>query len=381
MNTRGRRRRRKGNVLVLTTFLMVCLIALLALTVDLGYLKVARTELQRSADAAAMAGAWELIDEAALSGDSCPYYLEQEARTRAAEYAGLNTVTTQGPALDYQDVQVGYLPNPLDPASQMLFNTGHPPNAVQVSVRKTAGLNGEVPLFFARLLGYDGSSLQAQATAALVNNVIGWTTPSSGENLDLLPFALDQVTWTALVEEGVGEDDWTYDPETGELSAGSDGILEVNLFPQDTGAPGNRGTVDIGSNNNSTADIARQIVEGVSPQDLEYHDGEIKLDENGELFLNGDTGISAGVKDELVEIKGNPRTILIFREVHGPGNNATYTIVGFAGIRIMDVKLTGQMSSKRVTIQPANHVSQGAIPSSNAGTTSHFVYSPVWLVR
>jgi len=378
MNTRGRRRPRKGNVLVLTTFLMVCMIALLALTVDLGYLKVARTELQRSADAAAMAAAWELIDDDALYG-SDSYYLEEEARTKASQYAALNTVTTQGPALDYQDVLVGYLPNPLDPASPMLFGTGNPPNAVQVSVKKTAALNGEVPLFFARLIGYDGSSLQAQATAALVNSVIGWTTPSSGGNLDLLPFALDQVTWNGLLA-GVGEDDWTYDPETGELTAGSDGILEVNLFPQDTGAPGNRGTVDIGSNNNSTADIARQIVEGVSPEDLEYHDGEIKLDENGELFLNGDTGISAGVKDELASIKGNPRTILIFREVHGPGNNATYTIVGFAGIRIMDVKLTGQMSSKRVTIQPAIHVSQGAIPSPNA-QTSQFVYSPVWLVR
>ncbi len=378
MNTRGRPRARKGNVLVLTTFSMVCLIALLALTVDLGYLKVARTELQRSADAAAMAAAWELIDDDALYG-SDSYYLEEEARTKASQYAALNTVTTQGPALDYQDVLVGYLPNPLDPASPMLFGTGNPPNAVQVSVKKTSSLNGEVPLFFARFLGYDGSSLQAQATAALVNSVIGWTTPSSGGNLDLLPFALDQVTWNGLLA-GVGEDDWTYDPETGELTAGSDGILEVNLFPQDTGAPGNRGTVDIGSNNNSTADIARQIVEGVSPEDLEYHDGEIKLDENGELFLNGDTGISAGVKDELASIKGNPRTILIFREVHGPGNNATYTIVGFAGIRIMDVKLTGQMSSKRVTIQPAIHVSQGAIPSPNA-QTSQFVYSPVWLVR
>lgn len=380
MNTRGRSRPRKGNVLVLTMFSMVCLIALLALTVDLGYIKVARTELQRSADAAALAGAWELIDEDALYGNDGSCYLECAARTKASEYAGLNLVSTQGLELDYQDVQVGYLSNPFDPTSQMLSGTGNPPNAVQVSVRKTSSLNGEVPLFFARFLGFDGSSLQAQATAALVNSVIGWTTPSSGENVDLLPFALDQVTWLALVEDGVGEDDWTRDPDTGLPTSGSDGILEVNLFPQDTGAPGNRGTVDIGSNNNSTADIARQILEGVSPEDLEYHDGEIKLDENGELFLNGDTGISAGVKDELASIKGNPRTILIFREVQGPGNNATYTIVGFAGIRIMDVKLTGKMSSKRVTIQPAIHVSQGAIPSSNA-QTSQFVYSPVWLVH
>ncbi len=380
MKKSNRRRRRAGNVLVLTLFMMVGLIALMAMSVDLGYLKVARTELQRSADAAALAGTLELIDENAVYGDTSAYYLELDARTKATEYAALNAVTRQGPCLDGQDVEIGYIADPFDPTSPLLLNSGYRANAVQVSVRKTNDQNGEVPFFFARFLGMDGTSLQAEATAALVNNVVGFRTPSSGENLDLLPFALDEVTWLGLVENGIGRDDWSRNPDTGELRPGSDGILEVNLFPQDTGSPGNRGTVDIGSNNNSTADIARQILEGVSPEDLEFHGGEIKLDENGELFLNGDTGISAGVKDELASIRGNPRTILIFREVNGPGNNATYTIVGFAGIRIMHVKLTGKMSSKRVTIQPAIQVSNGAIPS-NGATTSHFVYSPVWLVR
>jgi hypothetical protein len=38
------------------------------------------------------------------------------------------------------------------------------------------------------------------------------------------------------------------------------------------------------------------------------------------------------------------------------------------------------MSSKRVTIQPANVMVKGAIAADNSGT-SQFVYSPVWLVR
>ena len=108
-------------------------------------------------------------------------------------------------------------------------------------------------------------------------------------------------------------------------------------------------------------------------------DNAVKLDENGELELNGDTGISAGVKDELESIKGEPRIIPIFRTVTGPGNNAQYTIVCFAGVRILEVKLTGKMSSKRVIIQPAPMVAKGGIAGS--GQTSQFVYSPVWLVR
>jgi hypothetical protein len=137
--------------------------------------------------------------------------------------------------------------------------------------------------------------------------------------------------------------------------------------------------VDIGSSNNSTADIARQIVYGISSADLGHHGGKLEFDENGELELNGDTGISAGVKDELASIKGKPRLIPIFSTVVGPGNNAQYTIVHWAGIRIMDVKLTGAMSQKRVIVQPCPMVVQGALPSS--GETSSYVYSPVVLVK
>ena len=36
---------------------------------DLGYICVARSELQRSADSAALAAAWELIDDHMLAGD------------------------------------------------------------------------------------------------------------------------------------------------------------------------------------------------------------------------------------------------------------------------------------------------------------------------
>ena len=139
--------------------------------------------------------------------------------------------------------------------------------------------------------------------------------------------------------------------------------------------------MDIGSSNNSTNDIARQILDGVSPEDMEYHGGKLEFDDHGELELNGDTGISAGVKDELESIKGQPRVIPIFRMVEGPGNNAQYTIVKFCGVRIVNVKLTGQMSGKRVIIQPANICLRGAIPAPDDVPRSQYVFSPVWLVR
>jgi hypothetical protein len=159
--------------------------------------------------------------------------------------------------------------------------------------------------------------------------------------------------------------------------------VEVNLFPQGTGSPGNRGTVDIGGSNNSTSDIARQILHGISSSDfasLTASGRTLEFDACGKLYLNGDTGISAGVKDELAAIIGKPRVIPIFESVTGNGNNAEYKIVRWQGIRIMAVKLTGSMSQKHVTIQVAPVVVNGIVPSPTAGVSA-YVYSPVVLVR
>jgi hypothetical protein len=194
-----------------------------------------------------------------------------------------------------------------------------------------------------------------------------------------LPFALDQQTWQNLINNS-GTDKYRWNAQTGEVELGSDGWVEVNLFPQGAGSPGNRGTVDIGSGNNSTADLARQILDGISPADLAYHGGALQMGPDGKLVLNGDTGITAGVKDELLEIIGEPRVIPIFETVSGNGNNAMYTIVKWQGIRVVAVKLSGSMSQKYVMIQVAPILVSGAIQSPTSGT-SNYVFSPVALVR
>jgi hypothetical protein len=362
----------------------VFLMAVLAFALDVGYLLTARNELQRSADAAAMAGAWELLDKTAPQGQTSSGELKQSAIYMAGLFAGYNAVTNEVPTLNVSDTEVGYIANPLDPTSPFVQSSAFPPNALRVRVQKTSLQNGEVPLFFARVLGKDSASAEAEATAALITNFAGFRIPSDGSNLDLLPFALDADTWNDLLAGG-GTDDYYYNASTGAITHGSDGVREVNLYPQGTGSPGNRGTVDIGGANNSTSDLARQILQGVSASDLAdpnmaHFNGELKFDGNGQLELNGDPGISAGIKDELATIIGRPRIIPIFSQVVGPGNNAQYTIVKFVGIRILDVDLTGSASSKKVMIQPAIVKTRGGIPSTNADS-SHFIYSPVWLVR
>lgn len=368
---------RRGIVVVLAAFFVVVLMAFAAFAIDVGYLHVARAELQRTADAAALAAGWELVDDAALSGTVEIYGAHHRARERAIEMAKLNPVCNTPPEVDYnEDIQLGYLANfsdEFDFSDPSLFN------AVRVRVQRTGERNGDVPLFFGRIFNMYGVELDAEATVAMRRNIGGFTKPPNGKNLNLLPYALDLDTWVDMLEGG-GDDNWRWDEDSGTVKCGSDTIREVNLFPQGTGSPGNRGTVNIGVTNNSTSTVRQQILTGITPEQLDLHGGELKFDENGELFLNGNTGISAAVKSDFEAIRGEKRIIPIFALVEGPGNNAEYTIVKFVGVRIMEVKLTGSMNSKRVIVQPANVIVEGALPSEFE-ESSWFVYSPARLVK
>ncbi|REK18433.1 MAG: hypothetical protein DWQ37_04170 [Planctomycetota bacterium] len=384
-NTKARQRR--GVILPLTALMLVFTLALIAFAIDLGCLQVAKVQLQQSADAAALAAAAELVDDEALTNSPGLADEIASARTYAVQYAAANKVFRDAPVVDANvgnnvsgEVVLGYLANPSDPAATMDFSDSEQFNSVQVTVQRTASSqNGEVALFFARALGIPTAPAEATATASILRNFAGFQTPSDNSNLGILPFALDQETWNSMMG-GSGSDDWQWDAATKTLSPGQDNLREVNLYPQGTGSPGNRGTVDIGGSNNSTADIARQIVSGISPADMAALGGQLVLDDDTELNLNGDTGISAGVKDELASIIGQTRVIPLFSQVAGNGNNAQYTIVKFVGVRVLEVKLTGPMSKKRVMVQPAIVKIQGGV-AGGSSQTSEFVYSPVWLVR
>lgn len=376
--------RRSGNTVVLCAIMMVMLFAMVAFAVDIGYVLTARSQLQTSADAAAMAACWELVDENCYAEN---WNGPNNARTTASLFAGLNRVAGDAPALQNEsdtagDVLVGHLANPHDASAAMTYSNPGDYNAVQVRVRRNGDQNGEVGLHFARMLGINSMPLEAQATAALVKNIRGFRLPAqSAEKIFILPFTLDQQTWDSYTNDGSGfTDDWTYDPATKTVTAGPDGIREINLYPEGEGSSANRGTVDIGGNDDNTGDIARQIVQGVNAGDLAYHGGKLELDASGQLNLEGATGISDSVQGELDCIRGKPRIIPIFTEVQGEGDEANYAIVSFVGVRIVDVDLTGSTGGKCVMIQPANMITRGAIATTQTGT-SDFIYTPVHLVR
>jgi len=144
---------------------------------------------------------------------------------------------------------------------------------------------------------------------------------------------------------------------------GPDGYLEIDIFPRDDYTSGNFGTVDIGADSNSASDIARQVLYGISEEDLSYlPNSTLSLP----MVLQGDTGVSAGIKDEIETIYGQCRAMLLFSQLANPGNNAEFEVIDMAGIRVMHVEMTGALDYKHLAVQICQSTLGNGIPDLEA---------------
>ncbi len=363
-NSREEQQNRQGAVMVLAIGLLIMLFAFTALAVDIGYITLTRAELQKSADAAALAANLELYSGWGVAKTKTSSEVAAAARNAAVAVASQNEAgglssTFIDPNVD---VRLGHRQWSED-AEKWGINWGVTPyNVVEVTVRRNnyGSANGDLPLglWFAPVIGPENAVLKVSSIAAL--RPAGAVRKIPGMTVGILPFTLDVGTWGALMDDmmkdKVGQDKYSYDPKTGMVSNGDDGKLEVDLYPYGNPdlPPGNRGTVDFGHFGNSTADITRQILYGLNATDLSYYpDSKIDLINDLPMDVSGDTGISAGFEEQLKEIIGEPRMLPLFDYVSGPGENAVYHVVKFVPVQIVYVKLSGKPSSKKVFIQPA----------------------------
>lgn len=356
----------------------VFIVGMLAFSVDVGYIALVRSQMQSAADAAALASASQLFDRDLLAGS--PVQDLTGADAMANKFATANRAGGVPLALGTGDVVYGYIERPWDPTCP--FETARTPyNSAKVKVQRTSTRNGEVGLFFAKIFNQRELPLEATATATYEGNIGGFKFNENIPNQKclLLPFSLDVKIWDDTYYGLAGTDEWYFDKDTGAINHGlPDMIREIKLFPTKNMTPGNFGTVDIGAANNSSDTIARQILHGPNVADLAYHGGSLQIDSNGQLILPGDTGISAGFKDELESIQGTPRIIPLHNHVSGNGDNAKFYICRFVGCVILDVKLNG--TNKEITIQPeyaVDSTAQGGGPLSG----NSFAYKPLQLSR
>lgn len=169
---------RRGFALVWVALVLPIILLFSVLAVDVGYLYMAKGQLQNAADAAALAGAAKL--------DYSTNPLQAAARVEAIKFAEANKAARASVGVandnsndfaDGNDIRFGYW----NGSDFLLWGDAGIPatvaiNAIQVRTRRTAGSpGGQVAIHFGKLFGWDRMSASAVATAALIPRANSYT--------------------------------------------------------------------------------------------------------------------------------------------------------------------------------------------------------------
>lgn len=153
-------RLRRGSIIVLTAMLMIVFMALMALSIDIGYVYTMKTQLDRSVDAAALAGTSALIDGQTAAQDMVVEYLARNPMGETTPITAdveISTLKAEWLEKYGQELQLTY--GYWNPDTHSLENATDP-SAVRVVVARA-----EVPLFFARVLGHDHTTVVSSSVA------------------------------------------------------------------------------------------------------------------------------------------------------------------------------------------------------------------------
>src|SRR6266852_6754459 len=166
-----RRPEERGQTIVLVAIALVSLLGMAALAIDVTTLYVARGEMQRAADAAALAGAKAFVDSG-LTSD--PTNTTRQALAQTMATAVINSIV--------QENKVSGAAPQLAPGSPDFANlTTNPGNPqVTVTLQRT-----DLPTFFARIWGTRLSTVTATAVAEAYNASSSQT--STGNYVPIAP--------------------------------------------------------------------------------------------------------------------------------------------------------------------------------------------------
>jgi hypothetical protein len=154
------RRQERGQTILLVAISLVSLLAMAALAIDVVTLYVASSQIQRAADAAALAGAKAIADSGFTTlPTSDPNYATAQILAQTMATTAVNSMVTTSPI----NLVGGQLP--VLPASPTFNFTSHP-GSFQITVSlKSATL----PTFFSKIWSQNAATVTASATAEAYN--------------------------------------------------------------------------------------------------------------------------------------------------------------------------------------------------------------------
>ena len=355
---------KRGTVVVATAVSLTMLIGFAALAIDVGYAYSVRAQLQRNADAAALAGAIVLTTNKMLSST---YDATNDVVAEVQAYGLMNVAAGLPQTIFSNDIVLGHLNDVRDP-TEAINPLGTPYNAVEITVRRENNLNGELPLFFASILGVNSIALHATARAGVEDGFSAFRPPGSGES-PLLPFSISIDKFNDQITDGNGPDLWRWNETTRLPESIPDGENEVWIFPTGTDAAGNFGTLNIGVGSQGTNQLGDQIRNGLTEQDLIAEIGTSNLlfvsstgygsAESTTYTMTGNPGISSGMTAAVEARVGDVVAYFIHDNVTLQGSSAQFRIIDLRFARLLEVDLTGDSANKRIVLQPEAYSGTG----------------------
>jgi Flp pilus assembly protein TadG len=175
----------RGASSVMVAVSLVAILGMGALAVDLGYVMSTRSEVQKAADASALAAASRLVQlYNEQSGNLTEAEMAAAAIQAANQWSQSNTASNTSLTIAASDVQLGVW-NPTA-KTFTLGGAADEINAVKITMRRDATTNGPISLFFGSVVGVGTVNVSAGA--------VSWfgSVGSVGEGVVTLPLLVNQ---------------------------------------------------------------------------------------------------------------------------------------------------------------------------------------------
>jgi Flp pilus assembly protein TadG len=377
-------KKRHGAIAPLAAVLMIFLIGMIAFAVDIGWIVLSKTNLQNTADSAALAGAdplmngyvqYNLTTDPTVQATVLSTALAS-ARTYAKQYASYNSAggVSSLTLLD-SDIEFGFL-DQNNNYTPMPTYTGFP-NTIKVTMRLDSNANQPLSLFFGPALGTRQTNVIATASATIYNGVVN--NFSTNSNVGMLPLTYDVNAWNNFLKTGK-------DPD-GNSSKDANGVPQIQVYPTSTNNPGNFGQLSLNDSHVGASTERGWVDNGMAPSDVKSLQAAnlIPLSNHpGNTWdWQGDTGFKASLVMDINNYVGKSFLLPLFQPVIsnpllyqaavGQGANTFYDIVAFVGVTIVQPS----SSNSQVVIQPAAVIDPNAVflPGSvvPAGTSSQLI--------
>lgn len=369
----------RGAILPIVAMLMVVFIGMLGFAFDLGRVAVCRAQLQGAADAAALAGASALGDDALIMSSqtynqstditSAQALAQKFGQANGYDLNGQNAIVINSSS----DVTAGFLSSPISPSSTFSTSSSSSFNAIRVQSHIDSTHGGDLKLLFAPVINNRTATLQATSIAVVQLFQIDTMQAVNSLRCPILPITMSLADWQKMVNNQTGLDNFKYNASTGQVVAGSDGIQEQQLYPGSNGTASNNGLLQFGTSSHSNSVLSDEIINGPDSSQMLAQwpsNGSPPWNAKGTFTMGADPGWRASDFDALAQAVGQVRVIPI-NDGTSPGNgaNGVYTIVMLAPVRILS-SIKGGNGKGSSMVQPGVINDPTVVPSQTTLATS-----------